>query len=119
MKIAFSYFFICLILSNCLNDKQISPSICKAQQNKTISFQGDIMPIIKTQCLECYDAKNHLDGIVLESYLQISTSAASGELYDSIVSINGALPRMPKGGQLSDCEVATIKKWIDQQMPNN
>jgi uncharacterized membrane protein len=119
MKLTFYCLFICLILSNCLNDRPISPSICKAQQDKTISFQSDVMPIIKAQCLECHDSKNHFDGIVFETYQQISTSAANGELYDSVVSINGALPRMPKGGQLSDCEVAIIKKWIDQQMPNN
>jgi spermidine/putrescine-binding protein len=55
----------------------------------------------------------------LETYQQVSEDAKSGELYDAIVPFNGNPPRMPKGGILSECEVATIKKWIDNKMPNN
>lgn len=115
----FTCLLFLLILNSCLYDKQIIPTICVVEKDTAISFKNDVFPIIKSQCLECHNAKNHSDGIVIENYLQISESAKIGELYDTVVSVNGYPPRMPKGGLLSDCEVATIKKWIDQQTPNN
>ena len=44
----------------------------------------NIFPIIKINCLQCHDAKNHFGGIVIENYTQIAESGKSGELYNSI-----------------------------------
>ena len=103
----------------CLNTKGVNPNICRADDNMPVSFKNDVLPIIKKECLQCHDSNNHFDGLILETYQQIYSSANSGELYNSIVSVNGYSPKMPKGGKLSDCDVAIIKKWIDQKMENN
>lgn len=106
-------------LSSCLNTKGVDPNICRADENTPISFKNDVMPIIKRECLQCHDSKNHFDGLVFETYQQVYSISSSGEFYSSIISINGYLPRMPKGGKLSDCELSIIKKWIDQKMSDN
>ncbi|AFK05677.1 hypothetical protein Emtol_0162 (plasmid) [Emticicia oligotrophica DSM 17448] len=99
--------------------KTIEKAPCSFDNNKTVSFNQELMPLIKAKCLQCHDSKNHYDGIILETYNQVKENAQSGELYDSVVSINGAAPRMPKGGQLTDCEVNIIKFWIQQGSLNN
>lgn len=45
--------------------------------------------------------------------------ALNGKLYGTITYANGYSP-MPEGmGRLSDCQIAIIKKWIDNNTPNN
>ncbi len=45
--------------------------------------------------------------------------AQSEKLYGTISHASGYSP-MPKGGaKLSNCQIATIKKWVDTGMLNN
>ena len=90
-------------------------------QTGSIRVQTEnIFPIIKTNCFQCHDAKNHYGGIVIETYTQIAESGKSGELYNSI-QINSSTGKayMPKGGRLMDCEIALIQAWIKQGALNN
>lgn len=119
MKRAIYLPLLIIALWACTNSKAIEPAACVATQKIAISFKNDIIPILQKNCWSCHNASNHSGGLVLETYQQVSEDAQSGELYDAIVPLNGNPPRMPKGGALSECDVATIKKWIDNKMPNN
>ena len=112
---AISAFFII----SCGKQSEITANNCNADTNREISFSKEIMPLISTNCLQCHDAKNHFDGLVFEKYEQIVLNAKSGEFYDSLISINGYAPKMPKGGKLTDCETNLIKFWIQQGFKNN
>ncbi|NBW03448.1 MAG: hypothetical protein EBR87_07030, partial [Cytophagia bacterium] len=74
------------ILNACLQDKQavLGPKSCSTSPSSQVSFTKDIFPIIKINCLQCHDAKNHFGGIVIENYTQIAESGKSGELYNTI-----------------------------------
>ncbi|NBB30417.1 hypothetical protein [Cellulophaga sp. BC115SP] len=120
MRLTISFNLLLTVsLYSCTNQHQVEPNICVANQSKEISFKTDIIPILQKNCWSCHNAVNHSGGLVLETYQQVSEDAKSGELYDAIVPFNSNPTRMPKGGILSECEVATIKKWIDNKMPNN
>ncbi|WP_188770549.1 hypothetical protein [Emticicia aquatilis] len=110
--------FASLMLS-CNKKSEIQANNCNADVSREISFNKEIMPLISRNCLQCHDSKNHYDGLVFEKYEQIASSAKSGELYDSVISINGYAPKMPKGGKLTDCETNLIKFWIQQGVKNN
>lgn len=106
-------------LISCGKKAEISANSCNADTNREISFSKEIMPLISKNCLQCHDAKNHYDGLVFEKYEQVVFSAKNGEFYDSVISINGYAPKMPKGGKLTDCETNLIKYWIQQGLKNN
>lgn len=110
---------ISFYMISCGQKAEITANNCNFDTNREISFSKEIMPLISTNCLQCHDSKNHSDGLVFEKYKQIVLSAKSGELYDSVISINGYAPKMPKGGKLSDCETNLIKFWIQQGFKNN
>jgi uncharacterized membrane protein len=110
------------VLNACLQDKQavLRPKSCSTLPSSQVSFTKDIFPIIKINCLQCHDAKNHFGGIVIENYTQIAESGKSGELYNSI-QINSSTGKayMPKGGRLMDCEIDLIQAWVKQGALNN
>lgn len=107
-----TYIFSCI---SCSKSNDATPA-CKADGTTNISFQNDIMPILKTNCLQCHDPANHYGGIVLATYSDVAFSAKVGELYGTI---QGDYPSMPKGGKLTTCQIATIKQWIDQGIKDN
>jgi uncharacterized membrane protein len=114
--------FLVFSLSSCLYDKSgsLTPTSCSTSPTSQVSFSRDIFPIIQANCLQCHDAKNHYDGIVIENYSQIAESGKSGELYNSIqINSSTGKPYMPKGGRLLDCEIALIQAWIKQGALNN
>jgi uncharacterized membrane protein len=109
------------IFTSCLQDKQsvFAPKTCNTSPSSQVSFSKDIFPIIKINCLQCHDAKNHYGGIVIENYTQIAESGNSGELYNSIQISSFGKAYMPKGGRLMDCEIALIQAWVKQGALNN
>lgn len=109
------------ILNACLKDKQavLGPKSCSTSPSSQVSFTKDIFPIIKINCLQCHDAKNHFGGIVIENYTQIAESGKSGELYNSIQISSFGKAYMPRGGRLMDCEIELIQAWVKQGALNN
>jgi mono/diheme cytochrome c family protein len=115
IKLCFLFAFITLyFLCGCINTKQEVSPICKADSKPDIIYQGDIKAIIDKNCNSCHNNKNHYGGVKLEELSDVIFWAKSGELYDQIIPLGGNPPRMPKGKALSNCEVLTINKWINQ-----
>lgn len=53
------------------------------------------------------------------TYTTDKAIAVNGKLYGSISHASGYSP-MPQGAaKMTDCQLATIKKWIDSGSPNN
>jgi len=109
------------VLNACLQDKQtvLAPKTCSTSPSSQVSFTKDIFSIIKINCLQCHDAKNHFGGIVIENYTQIAESGKSGELYNTIQITSNGKAYMPKGGRLMDCEIDLIQAWVKQGALNN
>lgn len=110
------------VLNACLQDKLSvtpAPKTCSTSPSSQVSFSKDIFPIIKINCLQCHDAKNHFGGIVIENYTQIAESGRSGELYSTIQISSNGKAYMPKGGRLMDCEIELIQAWVKQGALNN
>ena len=114
--------FLVFLLSGCAQDKEgaIAPSTCSTSPSSIVSFARDIYPIIKNNCLSCHDSKNHAGSIVIENYVQTSTLAKTGQLYESVYfPPSGNPPYMPKGAPLLKCEIALIEAWAKQGSLNN
>ncbi|MFN8353850.1 MAG: cytochrome c [Spirosomataceae bacterium] len=83
-----------------------------------VTFAANIKPIIDGNCVGCHGRGLNSGNINLESYAAIKIVANNGKLYGSITYSSG-YKGMPQGGKLTDCEIATIKKWIDNGALNN
>jgi hypothetical protein len=109
-----------LVVQACVYE-HVSPIAQNTPCNDTlnISYIRQILPILKENCWSCHDNKNHFGGIRLENFADVQSEAQSGELLESIISYNGNEPRMPKGGQLTTCQIALFRNWIKQGSKNN
>ncbi|ULQ55131.1 hypothetical protein KJS94_10815 [Flavihumibacter rivuli] len=83
-----------------------------------ISYSTRVQPILNNKCTGCHNNNLASAGINLTNYTGVRTVALNGKLYGSIAHLAGYSP-MPQGSKLPDCEIATIKKWIDNGSPNN
>lgn len=84
-----------------------------------VTFSGTVNPLITTNCLPCHSASRRSGGISLEGYESVKASAQSGDLLGVITHATGYSP-MPRGAtKLANCDIESIKKWIDDGTPQN
>ena len=85
----------------------------------TVSYTQKVMPVLRQYCYSCHTGSFPSGNQLMGTYTADKTMAQNGKLYGSISHASGYSP-MPKGmGKLSNCQLATIKKWIDSGVPNN
>ena len=83
-----------------------------------ISYTADIAPIIAASCSDCHSTASNVSGILLDNYDALKFYAQNGFLYGTISHSAGYRPMPDGGGKLSNCTIATIKKWIDNGTPH-
>ncbi len=86
----------------------------------TFTFSGKVRPILQTHCLGCHNGSTSTGGFIdLSTYDGVKEQADLEALMGSI-SHTAGFSAMPKNGaKLSDCKIATIRKWIAAGAPNN
>lgn len=85
----------------------------------TISYAQKVVPVLQASCYTCHTGSFPSGNQLMGTYTADKTMAQSGKLYGTITHAAGYSP-MPKGGaKLSNCQIALVKKWIDQGMLNN
>ena len=80
-----------------------------------VSFQKDIEPVLKKQCLGCHMPQNKQGGLLLSSYADFQKGGGKGPGFTTVVGyISGERqPRMPFGGKpLPDETIATFRRWV-------
>lgn len=85
------------------------------------TFATRVYPIIENNCLSgCHSQSSGSGGIVLEGYVNVVNSAASGDLMCTILQNGGGCSPMPKNSpKLSDCDINAVQTWIDNGSPEN
>lgn len=85
-----------------------------------VSFSGQIAPLLNSYgCTGCHVGAAPSGGFVLTSYAGVKARVDDGRLYGAITHAAGYQPMPQTGGKLTDCEIATVKAWIDAGAPNN
>ncbi len=93
-----------------------SPTGCDTANS---TYSADVVPILQANCYSCHGNGESDGGVHLDSYNNVKDEAEEGALLGTITHASG-YPPMPQGGaQLSDCDINTIKDWIDNGMQNN
>ena len=81
-----------------------------------VTYDSTINVIVQSWCITCHSGSTPAYGISLTTYDQVKTVVNSGRLMGAIRQETGYYP-MPKGSQLSPCDVALFQKWINLGMP--
>lgn len=76
------------------------------------TYAAVIQPLLSANCVGCHKSGSLGGNIDLSTYATVKVQAANGKLLGSVQHASGYSP-MPKGGKLSDCQIAQIKSWID------
>jgi mono/diheme cytochrome c family protein len=113
-----------MIASSCYYDKEgllYSATVSGPCTDSTgvVSYSQKVVPLLQQQCYSCHTGGSPSGGIAMGTYTTDKAIGQNGKLYGSINYSAGYSP-MPKGAaKMSNCQVATIKKWVDAGMPNN
>jgi hypothetical protein len=87
--------------------------------SNSFKFSANIQPLLENHCTGCHSGPNPPNAVNLTTYDGVRFVAAGGLLYGVVAHLPGYDP-MPKGsGQLSVCEIAQIRKWVQAGMLNN
>src|SRR4051794_10370403 len=89
-----------------------------------IDFAHDVLPLLKARCAECHTNGKYKGGLsldtreaLLKSKKIVPAHSADSELIKRVTSTDADERMPPKGPPLTDKEVATLKTWIDQDVP--
>ena len=121
-------FLFCLValfsLSSCYYDHEdilygaTSNQPC-VDTTGTVSYSQKVVPILQASCYTCHSGSFPSGNQLMGTYTADKAMGQNGKLYGTISHGAGFSP-MPKGAaKLSACQIAVVKKWIDQGMLNN
>ena len=104
-------------------------------QEKKVSYQNDVYPILKKSCLECHSSNGEgykKSGLSMESYENLMKGTKYGPVVlpgDALTSVLVMLVegrtdpalRMPHGDAATPTadEILTIRRWVEQGAKNN
>ena len=69
--------------------------------------------------MPCHSASSAMGSVNLDGYAQVKTYADNGKLYGVITHASGFSPMPKNSPKMSDCDIAIIKRWIDDGKQNN
>jgi len=126
MKILIPAGVIILLLSfsGCYYDSKefLYPQLNTTCDTTNITFSGSVKPILNNWCISCHSnaaAASSGGNIKLQDYADVYIQANNGKLLGSLMHSGGFSP-MPKNSAMrTDCEIATIQKWINAGALNN
>jgi len=107
------------LLTGCYYDNQEDLYPKTTCDVASVTYAGNVLSIIRSNCYSCHNATAQLGNVNLEGYANLKIYSDNGKLAGVIDHQSGFSP-MPQGGtKLSDCDIAIIKKWIAGGAGNN
>ena len=83
-----------------------------------VNYSGTIHSIFQTYCISCHSGANPSANLTLTTYDEIKYAMVNKALLDHLQEING-YSLMPQTGPLPSCNIAQIKKWYNDGLPND
>ena len=80
------------------------------------TYAAVIAPMLQANCVGCHQGTNPSGGIRLTTYAEAADAVAPKGLVDAVHGTNGRA-LMPPAGQMSDCNVALLERWVRAGMP--
>jgi hypothetical protein len=92
---------------------------------KAVSFEKDVLPVLKTKCYDCHNAKKAKSGLRLDVRTNafaggesgakgiVAGKSAESEILRRVTSKDHTEVMPPKGEKLTEKEITNLKTWID------
>jgi mono/diheme cytochrome c family protein len=91
---------------------------------KQIDFAHDVLPLLKAHCIKCHTGDEPEGGFSMatrEALLsaEVVTPGTSGKskVIERVTSKDPDLQMPPKGERLSEKQIVTLRRWIDEGLP--
>lgn len=85
----------------------------------TVSYTADILPLLQSNCYACHNQAASMGGVNIEGYSRVKIYASNGRLLGAVSHAPGFSPMPKNGSKLPDCEINTIRRWINLGTPDN
>lgn len=102
-----------------INMGAMNTSNCRNCDTLNYTYSGRINGIMQTWCVGCHNTGNSGGGFDLSTYNGLIQTIPNNKLIGSIRHSAGFMAMPLSGGQLSDCDIAAIEKWIVAGYPDN
>ena len=115
-----------LVLASCGSDPIATSAAVARIEESTVSFSGDVLPLLESRCVGCHGAERAAGGLALGSYAELSAGSENGPVVvagDAMASslvelvVNQAMPK--KGPKLLATEVQLLTDWVNQGALDN
>jgi hypothetical protein len=111
------------VVSSCYYDSEeyLYPKTSSQCDTTSITYAKSVVPIIQNYCLSCHSNSTSSMGgnIKLEDYADIKLRADDHRLLGSVDHQSGYSPMPPGSKKLDECNVSTIRIWVNASAPNN
>lgn len=84
-----------------------------------VTFSGTIWPLMQTWCTGCHRGTYAGGGIHIENYDDLVVIANNGKLMGSITHDPDYSPMPKNADKLPECQIASVRKWIEDGTPDN
>jgi cytochrome c5 len=84
-----------------------------------VTYSSTIAGIMTSYCTGCHGSVSPSAGLTLSTHAQVAAAVNNKNLMDHVNHANGFSAMPPSGIKLSVCNLAQLKKWINEGMPNN
>jgi hypothetical protein len=116
-----SIFFLSVSTSSCYYDKEeilYPQSVC---DTTNVTFSASVTSILTANCnnTSCHGGNATVSGIKLGTYADVKIVVGNGKLVGALTHATGFSPMPKNAAKLSNCNIATIKKWIAAGALNN
>jgi len=103
-----------------------TPTSNPAAQTASVSFANDVLPILRSRCVNCHGGDRIEEGLILKSYAELMAGSdngavvAPGDSENSLLADLISSQKMPKRGpKLTPPQTQIIIDWIEQGALNN
>jgi hypothetical protein len=123
-RLACAAALITMVMAMASCAKENDETLMAQEQNNTcdtvnMKYSVNVVPILSANCYSCHANGIVNAGVTLDSYANVIQQVPNGFIIGAITHAPGFVP-MPYGlPQLSPCDIAIIKAWIDEGAPNN
>jgi mono/diheme cytochrome c family protein len=128
MKMAFKistgilFLSVCIGLTGCYYDteEELYPDSGVACDTVSVSYETDIKQIFNSNCNECHSG-TAAPSVQLNNYEATQTYLNTNKAkFLSSITWDGNASNMPQSStKMSDCNINTIRAWINAGYPNN
>jgi hypothetical protein len=111
---------ICFFISACTyhsKDVQYPANSC---DTASVTYSKSIVPLFSQHCYSCHSGSaSNGNGVKLDVYNSAKAYALFGSMLQMVNHQPGFVAMPKDAAKLSDCNIATIRIWIEAGAPNN